>query len=76
MPYEKENLINCTVFEESLSDYLDKSLEATLQKAVAAHALSCPLCHSLLNEVKSSLEVCRRLAEPVMPLDPARGPHP
>src|SRR5688572_4026928 len=68
MPYEKENLINCTVFEESLSDYLDKSLEATLQKAVAAHALSCPLCHSLLNEVKSSLEVCRRLAEPVMPL--------
>ena len=68
MPYEKENLINCTVFEESLSDYLDKSLEATMHKAVAAHAMSCPLCHSLLNEVKSSLNICRQLAEPNMQL--------
>ena len=68
MPYEKENLINCTVFEESLSDYLDKSLEPAMFKAVASHAMSCPLCHSLLNEVKSSLEVCRQLSEPVTPL--------
>jgi hypothetical protein len=68
MPYEKENLINCTVFEESLTDYLDKALGPAMHKAVAAHALSCPLCHGLLNEVKASLEVCRSLAEPVMPL--------
>ena len=68
MRYEKENLINCTVFEESLTDYLDKTLDPVLHKAVAAHALSCPLCHSLLNEVKASLEVCRGLAEPVMPM--------
>lgn len=68
MPYEKENLINCTVFEESLIDYLDKTLDLATHKAVAAHALSCPLCHSLLNEVKASLEVCHNLAEPVMPM--------
>ncbi|NOT48910.1 MAG: hypothetical protein HOP17_14320 [Acidobacteria bacterium] len=68
MPYEKENLIDCTVFEESLTDYLDKSLDSTLHKAVASHAMSCPLCHSLLNEVKASLEVCRKLADPVMPM--------
>lgn len=69
MPYEKENLINCTVFEESLIDYLDKTLDSPMHKAVAAHALSCPLCHSLLNEVKASLAVCRNLTEPaVLPM--------
>lgn len=64
MPYEKENLINCTVFEESLTDYLDKSLDSAMNKAVASHAMSCPLCHSLLNEVKASMQVCRDMAEP------------
>lgn len=64
MQYERENLIDCTVFEESLTDYLDKTLDGTMHKAVASHAMSCPLCHSLLNEVKASLEVCRELAEP------------
>jgi anti-sigma factor RsiW len=61
-------IINCSQFEESLTDYLDKTLDSAMHKAVAAHALSCPLCHSLLNEVKASLQVCRELAEPVMPL--------
>lgn len=68
MPYEKENLIDCTVFEESLTDYLDRSLDSRMHKAVASHALSCPLCHSLLNEVKASLKVCREMAEPVLPM--------
>jgi anti-sigma factor RsiW len=66
MQYEREKIIDCTVFEESLTDYLDKTLSAGLHRAVAAHAMSCPLCHSLLNEVKASLEVCRELAEPTM----------
>lgn len=70
MPYEKENLIDCTVFEESLTDYLDRSLDSNTHKAVASHALSCPLCHSLLNEVKASPKVCRQMAEPVMPMTP------
>ncbi len=64
MGYANENLINCSRFEELLTDYLDKALEATEHKAVAAHALSCPLCHSLLNEVRSSMEICRDIAEP------------
>ena len=68
MPYEKENLINCSHFEELLTDYLDKTLEGVKQKAVATHALSCPLCHSLLNEVKASLAVCREIADPKMPV--------
>ncbi len=59
-----ETSINCTRFEELLTDYLDKTLETAEHKTVAEHALSCPLCHSLLNEVRSSLEVCRDITEP------------
>lgn len=68
MTHEKQNLINCTQFEGSLTDYLDKTLDSVRFKAVAEHAMSCPLCHSLLNEVKGALAACRDLAEPRLPL--------
>jgi anti-sigma factor RsiW len=68
MTYEKQKLIDCTRFEESLTDYLDRTLDRATFKAVAEHAISCPLCHSLLNEVKVALAVCRDLAEPKLPL--------
>ena len=61
-------MVNCSAFEELLTDYLDKTLEAPVHKAVAEHALSCPLCHSLLNDVKDSLEVCRKISAPAMPM--------
>ena len=64
MMKEQHNIINCSTFEELLTDYLDKTLESSAHKSVAAHALSCPLCHSLLNDVKESLEVCRNIAVP------------
>lgn len=60
----KETTINCSRFEELLTDYLDRALENQTQKAVAAHAMSCPLCHSLLNEVKDSLTLCREISTP------------
>lgn len=68
MMTEQQNLINCSTFEELLTDYLDKTLESRAHKSVAAHALSCPLCHSLLNDVKDSLEVCRKIAVPTAAL--------
>jgi len=68
MSYERENLIDCSQFEDLLTDYLDKTLERGTYKTVAVHAMSCPLCHSLLNEVKASLAVCREIAEPKMPV--------
>ncbi len=64
MTYEKQILIDCGRFEELLTDYLDKTLDRATFKSVAEHAISCPLCHSLLNEVKGALAVCRELAEP------------
>jgi len=68
MAYEKQNLIDCTAFEELLTDYLDKTLSGETRKSIAAHALKCPLCHSLLNEVKASMAVCREIADPSLPL--------
>lgn len=64
MSYTDEKIIGCSEFEELLSEYLEATLERNTHKAVAAHALRCPLCHSLLNEVKDALEVCHELAVP------------
>ena len=64
MKEQATNIINCTQFEELLTEYLDKTLDAVVNKSVAAHALACPLCHSLLNDVKESLELCRTVAAP------------
>jgi anti-sigma factor RsiW len=60
----KDNIINCSRFEELLTDYLDKALDPALNSAVAEHALACPLCHTLLNDVKESIEACRAVAAP------------
>jgi anti-sigma factor RsiW len=61
---EQEKILNCTQFEELLSDYLDKTLDNRTNTAVAAHAISCPLCHSLLNDVKDSIQSCRLISTP------------
>jgi len=68
MTKEQHNIINCSTFEELLSDYLDKTLDNSQHKSVAAHALSCPLCHSLLNDVKDSLAVCKNIVAPAAPI--------
>lgn len=59
-----EKIINCSQFEEHLTDYLDNSLERPMKVAMAEHALQCPLCHGLLNEVKTALEVCHEISAP------------
>lgn len=65
---ENEKIINCSEFEESLTDYIDGNLDKRSQKAVASHALRCPLCHSLLNEVKDALAMCREISAPMHPI--------
>ena len=68
MNYENENIINCSAFEDKLTDYLDNTLDRQTRRSVAEHALKCPLCHSLLNEVKDALKVCHEIAVPKAPL--------
>jgi hypothetical protein len=64
MMKEQTNILNCTRFEEQLTDYLDKALGGSENKMMAEHAIACPLCHSLLNDVKDSLALCREMAVP------------
>ncbi len=47
-----------------MTDYLDNNLDRPLKVAMAEHALQCPLCHSLLNEVRTALEVCHEISAP------------
>lgn len=70
MTYENEKIIDCSEFETLLTDYLDQTLDKPTHKAVAAHALRCPLCHALLNEVKDALSMCREMSAPKLSLTP------
>jgi anti-sigma factor RsiW len=45
----------CAEFEDQLTDYLEGSLASEEQRTCAEHALRCPVCHDLLNEVKNTL---------------------
>jgi anti-sigma factor RsiW len=49
----------CADFEDRLTDYLEGTLDAGGNRAFAEHALRCPVCHELLNEVRNALELCR-----------------
>lgn len=49
----------CLDFEDRLTDYIDGALPAAEQRECAEHALRCPVCHDLLNEVRASLAACR-----------------
>jgi anti-sigma factor RsiW len=49
----------CTEFEDRLTDYLDSALEGEDGRAFSEHALRCPVCHDLLNEVKNTVVECR-----------------
>ena len=64
MIYGNDKITNCSNFEEFLTDYLDNVLDKPMKVAMAEHALQCPLCHSLLNEVKTALEVCHEISPP------------
>lgn len=54
----------CVEFEDRLTDYMDGALDGEEQRAFAGHALRCPVCHELLNEVKNSVAECRASAPP------------
>ena len=59
----------CLDFEDCLTDYLEGTLQPAAHIACAEHALRCPVCHELLNEVKGALQMCRTAEVPA----PASG---
>lgn len=64
MTKEKELTLSCEKFEAQLTDYIDKTLDRPTYRVMAEHALKCPLCHELLNDVKTAVAACRTIAEP------------
>ncbi len=58
-----ENML-CHQFESFITEYLDGTLERATHRAAAEHLLRCPICHELLNEVKTSIHACRLAAVP------------
>ncbi|HEY8205546.1 MAG TPA: zf-HC2 domain-containing protein [Pyrinomonadaceae bacterium] len=48
----------CHEFEDRLTDYLDGALPVEEHRAFAEHALSCPVCHDLLDDVKNTIVAC------------------
>jgi anti-sigma factor RsiW len=55
----------CHQFEDLLTDYLDGTLDRDTHRRVAAHALRCPVCHELLNEVKAAVHACHTAPVPL-----------
>ena len=54
----------CHQFENFITEYLDGTLERATHRAVAEHLLRCPICHALLNEVKTTVHACREATVP------------
>jgi predicted anti-sigma-YlaC factor YlaD len=57
----------CSEFEDRLTDYLDGTLNPVTNSDFAQHALRCPVCHDLLNEVKNALQACSIADVPAPP---------
>jgi anti-sigma factor RsiW len=61
--------MDCTKFEEMLSDYVDGLLAPTAQSLAAEHVLSCRTCRTLLDDVRSTVGECRQAFEVETPFD-------
>ena len=61
--------MNCTKFEEMLSEYVDGLLAPAAQSLAAEHVLSCRACRALLDDVKSAMGECRQAVEVETPFE-------
>ncbi|HXG95039.1 MAG TPA: zf-HC2 domain-containing protein [Blastocatellia bacterium] len=51
--------MDCSIFEDKLSDYLDDALLPSDASLFREHALQCRACRALLDELKSALSDCK-----------------
>ena len=59
-----ENNMLCHQFENFITEYLDGTLERNVYRSVSEHLLRCPVCHALLNEVKTAVYACHEAVVP------------
>lgn len=50
--------MDCSKFQELMSDYLDGQLQPAESRAVAEHSLQCRACRAVMDEVKAALGEC------------------
>jgi predicted anti-sigma-YlaC factor YlaD len=59
-------LMDCTHFEELISDYLDYGLAPATRRSFAEHLLACRPCHDVFNDVRGAIDACHHLKESQM----------
>src|SRR5262245_22066898 len=55
--------MECSQFEELISDYLDCGLARPVRRDFCEHLLACRLCHVVFNEIRETIDACRQLRE-------------
>jgi len=50
--------MNCERFENLMTEYLDRTLEASLVNEFVEHLFSCPSCQRLLDDVQAAVDLC------------------
>lgn len=55
--------MQCTHFDENISDYLDSHLARPVRREFCEHLLACRSCHQLFNDVREAMDGCHELKE-------------
>lgn len=55
--------MNCTEFEDFLTDYVDDTLTPSVRSGLETHAAECPECRELLNDVSGVVLLLSRVDE-------------
>ncbi len=58
--------MECTQFDELISDYLDCGLARPVRREFCEHLLACRPCHLLFNDVRDVIDACHELKESQM----------
>jgi hypothetical protein len=61
--------MNCSKIEEQLSEFLESSLPAGEMDKISEHLKTCPNCSALLDEMRSTVSLCRSYPTLEMDLD-------
>ncbi|HWQ34177.1 MAG TPA: zf-HC2 domain-containing protein [Blastocatellia bacterium] len=59
-------MLDCTEFEELISDYLECGLARAERRSFAEHLLACRDCHTLFNDVREAMTACHSLRDAQM----------
>jgi anti-sigma factor RsiW len=58
--------MECSQFEELISDYLDCGLARHVRREFCEHLLACRTCHAVFNEIREVIDACAQLRDSQM----------